>query len=314
MEVNLEEKPKVYFLDGKSNYSTSGGISYLSYYLEQELYDVEALNLLSTGAIPDDCDIFAIMSLNSDLTDTETQAIIDYINQGGNVLITKDIKISDFVEFTNFQKVLDLYGISLPNKYVLETGSNSVAGTYGYVQANIASDNEITRLIYNANAKPLLYYPGVIEVSDSETLASLNVTSNQIMYSSSSATAVNVETEEEEEGQFAMGVSMEKVVSDGVTSKLVVFSSTVSFSDAMDTEIGLNIPMVQYPSNYNMILNSFAYLGSRGELYSIRKTSAVTQYMPTEEQDRIVEAIIIAIPVIIVGVGFIVWHNRRKRA
>ncbi len=313
LDVNLEERPKVYFLEGKSNYSITAGINYLSYYLEEELYEVDSLNLLSTGAIPDDCDIFVIASLSSDLTEIESQAIIDYINKGGNLLITKDIRISDFIEFPNFQNVLDLYGIKLPNKYVMESDSNSVAGSYGYIQADVASDNEITRLLYNANAMPLLYYPGIIEISDYETLAELKVTSNKLLYSSSQAIAVNSETEEQEEGQFTIGASFEKIVSDGVTSKLVVFATTVSFSDAMDTEIGLNIPMVQYPSNYNTILNSFAYLGSRGELYSIRKSSAVTQYMPTEEQDRVVEIIIIAIPIIIIGIGFIVWYNRRKR-
>ena len=314
LDVNTEEKTKVYFLEGKSNYSINGGVSYLSTALQDELYEVSSVNLLSTGAVPEDCDILAVMSLSSDLTESEANAIMEYINKGGNLLIAKDIRVTDFIDFTNFQKVLDLYGVSMPNKYVAETNDNTVAGSYGYVQSDVASDNEITRLIYNANAAPLLYYPGVIEIAGSEELATLKVTSNKLLYSSDEAVAINVENKEEENGQFTTGVSLEKIVSDGVTSKMVIFSTAVSFSDAMDTDIGLNMPMVQYPANYNTILNSFAYLGSKGELYSIRKSSSVTQYMPTETQDRTVRIIITVIPIIIIGSGFIVWFNRRKKA
>ena len=314
LDANMEEKPKVYFVEGKSNYSLTSGMSYLNKFLNEELLcEVESANLITHGTVPEDCYVLAIMSLSTDLTDVEYKAIENYVNGGGNLFIAKDIRISDFKEFPNFEKVLALYGLKLPNRFVVETEDGSVAGSYGYIQAQVTPDHEITRLIYNANAKPLLYYPGVLEVSDSETLASLKTTVKKLVYSSSKATAVNPETKEQEDGEYTLGVTAEKVVSDGVISKAVVFSSSVSFSDAIDSDIGLNAPMVQYPSNYNLVLNSFAYLTSRGELYSIRKSSAVTQYMPTEGQDRIVRGIIICVPLIVVGVGFIIWMNRRKR-
>ncbi|MBR3133099.1 MAG: GldG family protein [Clostridia bacterium] len=313
LDVNMEEKPVVYFLEGKSNYSASSGVYYLNDALNNELYDVKSLNLVSTGSVPEDCDILSIISLTTDLTETEANAIIEYINKGGNIFIAKDIRISDFKEFPNFQKVLDLYGISMPNKYVIETESYTVAGAYGYIQGNVARDNEITRLIYNANIAPLLYYPGIIETAESDKLSELKVTIKNLVYSSSKAVAVDVETEEEKEGEFTMGLSAEKIVSDGVTSKLVVLSSAVSISDAIDNSIGLNAPMFALDSNYNLAMNSFAYLSSRGEMYSIRKSTSLTKYMPTEAQDRYVRIVIVAIPIIIMGIGFIVWFNRRKR-
>ncbi|MBR3152889.1 MAG: GldG family protein [Clostridia bacterium] len=314
LDVNMEEKPVVYFLSGKSNYSTESGMYYLGDSLSKELYEVKSLNLVSTGAVPEDCNILTIPSLTTDLTETEANAIIDYINKGGNMFIMKDIRISDFKEFPNFQKVLDVYGLSMPNKYVVETEAYTVAGAYGYIQGLVARDNEITRLIYNANIAPLLYYPGIIETADSSKLSELKVSINKLVYSSSKAFAIDVESKEQKEGEFTMGLSAEKIVSDGVTSKIVVISSAVSFSDAKDASIGLNAPMFVLDSNYNLAMNSFAYLSSRGEMYSIRKSSSSTKYMPTEAQDRYVRIAITVIPVVIIGIGFIVWFNRRKRS
>ena len=78
--------------------------------------------------------------------------------------------------------------------------------------------------------------------------------------------------------------------------------------------LGVNLkdPMVMLEPNYNLVLNSFAYLGSRGDMYSIRKTSAVTKYIPTEEQDRYVRIAITVLPIIILGIGYIVWRNRKR--
>ena len=235
LDVNLEEKPKVYFLEGKSQYSLSAGIAFLAKAVDSELYEIESLNLTSAGAVPEDCDILSIISLQSDLTDAEKDAIIEYINKGGNIFIAKDISIANGKEFPNFQAVLDLYGISMPNKFIIETGKMSVAGAYGYLQANVISDNEITRRIYNAKQPPILYYPGKIEVKDSNELAELKTTVDKIVYSTSESLLVDVSTQEQEEGTYTMGVSGQKVVSDGVISKFVIFSSAVSFSDASDT-------------------------------------------------------------------------------
>ena len=60
------------------------------------------------------------------------------------------------------------------------------------------------------------------------------------------------------------------------------------------------------------MLNSFAYVSNKGELYSIRKTSAYSRYEATEQQDQIVRVIIYAVPAAIILLGVFVTVKRRS--
>lgn len=324
-DANIEKKTKVYFVEENSGYKLDKDFSYIKGALEDEFYEVEPLTLISTGSVPEDCDILIIMNVSADFTDVEVAAVSDYINNGGKIFIANDIKTTNFVELPNFQKILDLYGFSIPNKFVSDIDKNTIAGTSGYVIGEVKPDNPITRLVYNSKMTPiLLYYPLKIEFSDEAKLNELGVTYNKLVYSSDSALCVDPEKlngvdgnskleDVSEKGEYILGASVEKKISDSVTSKAIVFGSAVSFSNANDTKIGLTGPMAQLPANYNILMNSFNYLADRKERTSIRKTSSFTEYFPTESQDRNVRIAIICIPVIIIGIGIIIWVNRRRR-
>ena len=317
--LSSSENTKVYFLEGRTEYTTESGMYYLSTYLENEYYEVDTIDIVADPTIPEDCDVLAIMGLGEDLTTTEADNICAYIEKGGDLIITNDI---DYVNvernFPNFQRVLDEYAISMPNKVIQETSTNTVAGYENIViQADIAQDHEITRLMYNYNttlssgysAKPILIASGIIEL-DTEKMTENNITATPILMSSSSATLSNLATEtiEENEGSYyVLGAAIQKMVESGDESRLVVFASTSAFSD---NTLDGQTPMIAY--NSNVILNSFAYSANRGELYSIRKTSAYTKYEPSEQQDAVVRFIIVAVPVVIGVLGFCVWINRRR--
>ncbi len=51
-------------------------------YLENEIYDVETVDVLTTGKIPDDCDTLVVTMPSQDFDEIATNAIIDYINAG----------------------------------------------------------------------------------------------------------------------------------------------------------------------------------------------------------------------------------------
>ena len=317
--VNLSstKSTKVYFLEGKSSYTIENGLYCLNEYLSNEYYEVGTINIVADPKIPEDCDVLAIMGLDSDLTETEASSICKYIEDGGDLIITNDIdSLNTERNYPNFQKVLDEYDISMPNKLVHESSSNTIAGYSDIViQANIASDHEITRLLYNyttsqsGNVKPIFLASGIINL-DLESMFADNITSSSIVTSSTNATLTNLATEETERNDgtpYVLGAAIQKTVESGEESRLVIFATTSSFSD--DT-IDSQTPMFYY--NANIILNSFAFASNRGELYSIRKSSQYTTYEPTEQQDQLVRIIISAIPVAIAVLGICVWFNRRK--
>lgn len=320
--LSATEDTKVYFIEGRTNYTTEEGIYYLTQYLNNEYYEVGTINIMADPTIPDDCDVLAIMGLSSDFTSQEADIICNYIEKGGDLVITNDIDYKNTNRnFPNFQRILDKYDIALPNKVVQENSErNKIAGYNNLVfQADIAPDHEITRLLYNfdtstavqsgTSVKPIFLASGIIELDTTKMLTD-NIQATPILMTSNQAIAIDLATntaEEATDDYFTIGAAIQKTVESGDESRLVVFAATSPFSDnSLDNQA----PIVTY--NANIIMNSFAFTSNRGELYSIRKSSSYTKYTPTDREDKVVRVIIYAIPVIIIVAGMCVWLTRRK--
>ena len=66
-------------------------------------------------------------------------------------------------------------------------------------------------------------------------------------------------------------------------------------------------------NNYDVVLNSIAYLNEREDIITIRKDYDTVAYTATELQNNIVMAIIFIIPLVIIIIGIIVWQVRRRK-
>lgn len=306
------EDTKVYFWQGRTAYTTDNGLELLSTCLTQEYYTVDVIDCIADPTIPDDCDVLAIMGLASDLSTQEADNICAYIEKGGDLIITNDIDyVNGTRDYPNFQRVLDEYAISMPNKLVQEISSNAVSGGQGIlIQSNIAQDHEITRLLYNYSIKPILLGSGIIELN-TEEMAKNNITATPILMSSTEAILSDLSTKTYEESTgsyYVLGAAIQKMVESGDESRLVVFASTTAFSDTSPN----NSDITMFDYNASVILNSFAYSANKGELYSIRKTQSDMPFTVTEEKDKVVKIVIYVVPFAIAALGICVWLNRRK--
>ena len=118
IETTSADKPKAYFLTGHGEMVDN--MTLAKQYLQNDVIDVADLDLLTTE-FPEDCDVLIIATPTEDFTDLETDKIINYINNGGNILWFSNAITT---ELTNVQKVLDMYGVSLGNGIVRETDSD----------------------------------------------------------------------------------------------------------------------------------------------------------------------------------------------
>ena len=100
LSVTADEVPKVYFLEGYSDFSLNQNMYMLSIYLGNEVNETNTLDILSVGKVPDDCDTLVITSPSKDFDDVATNAILDYINKGGNIL-WMNAAIATEVDFPN---------------------------------------------------------------------------------------------------------------------------------------------------------------------------------------------------------------------
>ena len=325
ISVTTDNIPKVYFLEGYSDFTLDYNMYYLNAYLQNEVTEVDTLNLLSTGNVPDDCDTLVITSPSQDFSNDAKTAIINYINRGGNILwLNAATAVS--TDLPNVNEVLALYGVNPFEVGVIrETDSSRmVANSPDLVIPNLGY-SKITEDIYSdgiilANATKInINEDGLEDLNVVET--DLATTSEgayfRTNFNNSSTTAV----EGEETGSFVVGAELEKTITEeneetgesSLTSTLIIYGENYFISDYRLRQED-QYPAIQ-SSTYNkdLVLNSLAYLSDREEDITARKSTGTVTYTATEQQDTIVKIIIFTIPVLIILAGLIVWQKRRRK-
>ena len=319
LDVTIEEKPKIYFLTGHNLYSEDY-FQYLQMSLEDEANEVESIDLLTTGSVPEDCQVLIITALQEDITEKERDAILDYIEQGGEILLLMDPNLNK-IEMPNFQDVLDEYGVSISDGYLLEGDANQMmAGAPNYIIAPISSSSEIVKNI-SMGLNICLINSGKLDFASTEELEEKNVTletlatvSDQAFYRTDleSSSETKIDSDEDAAGA-TVAAMLTKEVDEDNTSKLIVFANT-AFATNVQIDPQYYILAITNYNNEDVLLNSVSYLTQREDNITIRKDSeAVTTYNVTEMQTRIVLGLIFSIPILIVVIGIVVWQLRRRK-
>ena len=327
IKVSNEDPVKVYFASGNNEISMNN-LSYLKAYLEDQIYEIEELNLMSATEIPSDCKILAIIRPEEDLTDSQVELIKNYINNGGNLFVCALEPTNG--ELSNFQKVLDLYGVKI-NKGLLYEGNSSNYLAYQNRQTlpyillpNYSSSNNITSEFSKSNSNQMIIMPWSQSLTiDEVTEENVTVTSSDILTTSSSCYNIedyskgvtNATLKDLEQKTYTIGSELTRTMKNGEDekeSKLVIYSNigfiTDSYQDAQ-----VQLPTMQNAGNVNLVLNTFAELGEEKDLITVRKAANVTNFQTTETQNRIVKLIIFGVPVIILLIGIVIWNYRRKK-
>ena len=325
LSVTTDEVPKVYFLEGYSDFSLTKNMYYLSMYLSNEVNEIDTLDVLSTGSVPDDCDTLVITTPSKDFDDVATKAITDYINRGGNILWFNAAVVQG-QDFPNVNSILAMYGIEpFSTGIIRETDTNRMLTG--------SPDLIIPELQYTDVTKDLYNTTGAIFVNatkiniNEDNLDSQNVTETDLALTSDGAyfrTDFNIGQDSaadgEETGSFVVGAELDKTIKEAneetgeqaVTSKLVIYGENYFITDyqlSQNSQYGA----IQLGYNKDLALNSIAYLVDRPEDITARKDTGTVTYTATQEQDLIIRIVIFAVPLLIVLAGIIVWQVRRRK-
>lgn len=326
VSVTTAKIPKVYFLEGYSSFSLSENMQYLNMLLANEINEIDTLNILTEGKVPDDCDTLVITTPSKDFDDIATAAITDYINSGKNILWLNAAQTST-KDLTNVNKILELYGVDPFSVGIIrETDSGKMlSGSSDVIMPEIESST-ITKNIYNTTG-PIFINATKVNIADSDTLEELNVVKTVLAKTSDGAyfrTDFNNEqtskADDEEEGSFVVGAELEKTIQEkdeennqeAITSKLVIYGENYFATDYQLSQSS-QYAAVQLGYNKELVMDSISYLVDREEDISARKDTGTVTYTATEEQDTIIKVIIFAVPILIIIIGIIVWQVRRRR-
>lgn len=333
LNLSVENKPKLYFVEGHEEYNITTQLGILSTYLKNDAYELSSINLITTGSVPEDCDVLAILSPMTDFLENEANAVIEYINKGGNIFLTQDV-IAQGSTMPNLQKVLDVYGVSVENGVVVETDKNYAAANYPYIFVpQISSSSEITSSIAS-DAYVMLAYSRKINFKSDEELQNLKVTKEELLGTTENAMFINDFSTDltsaastAQTGHFTVSALVTKTISEGSTeettseevteetpkveSKLIITANGMFLSDEARQE--LNSPLSYLKGNRDFAMNAISNLVDENDILTIRKDMAGATYMATENQNRVVLVIIFIIPIVIIITGIVIWHYRKKR-
>ena len=319
VEVTLDEKPHIYILSGKAYYDTEQALSSIVSTLQDESNDVDYVDILTTGEVPSDCDCLVITTLGQDLSELERDKIIDYINNGGKILMLTSQNMLD-IDTPNFNKVLEQYGVTLGYGAVLEQDSSKMLQDSPNMIIEDASASFMNKL--DMKIKMCLINAGKIAFANDDKLEELGVTYEAIASTTDTAfvrtnfdTKSSSRTEQDsEEGSIIVGAYVNKTISDDKNSQLIIYSNELF---ASNVQVLISSQYYTYAvelyNNKDIILNSISHLTERNDTIVIRKTSESETYSVTDQEDVVIKTIIFVVPMIIIFMGIVVWIYRRRK-
>ena len=325
LSVSSNKIPKVYFLEGYSEFSLSQNMNYLNMFLENEVNEVDTLDVLAVGKIPDDCDTLVITSPSKDFDDIATNAITNYINSGRNILwlnsaltTTKDLK--------NVNQILSMYAINpFEVGIIRETDASKMVSNSPDLIIPQIQNTTITKDIYSTTGV-ILINATKINI-DEDKLEEKNIEKTELMTTSENAyfrtnfnNQQNIAVDGEEKGSFIVGAQLDKTIKEkneetgegAITSKLIILGENYFVTDYPLSQ-NSQYSAIQLAYNKDLVLNSIAYLADREEDITARKSTGTVTYTATETQDTVIRIIIFAVPIIIILIGIIVWQIRRRK-
>ena len=95
---------------------------------------------------------------------------------------------------------------------------------------------------------------------------------------------------------------------------MIIFANSMF---ALDIPVDITSNYSQYAiafyNNRDLVMNSIGYLTQRTDTITIRKDVGSVTYTATESENRVIIAIIIALPILIILIGIIVWRFRMRK-
>ena len=319
VEVTLDEKPHIYILSGKAYYDTEQALSAIVSTLQDESNDVDYVDILTTGEIPSDCDCLIITTLGQDLSELERDKILDYINNGGKILMLTSQNMLD-VDTPNFDQILEQYGVTLGYGAVFEQDTSKMLQDSPNMIIEDVSASFMSKL--DMKIKMCLINAGKIEFAADDKLEELGVTYETVATTTDKAfvrtnfdTKSSSRTEQDsEEGSAIVGAYVNKKISDDKNSQLIIYSNELF---ASNVQVLISSQYYTYAvelyNNEDVILNSISHLTEREDTIVIRKTNESETYSVTDQEDVIIKTIIFVVPMLIIFTGIVVWIYRRRK-
>lgn len=300
--VTTDDMPKIYLLEGHGE--TSLDSPFLSA-IEKENVDYETINLVNYDNVPDDAQCVIINSPTEDLSEDDTEKMLNYMNNGGDVLL-----ISSYTgkELTNFCNLLEFYGVSVSQGLIIEADKNYYYGRSPFYLLPDITYDSITASAYDSGS--YVFVPEAqglttSEKDDTEVTTLLTTSDNSYVRNDPAGSTSYDKKEGDVDGPFAVGLKCVKTVGEE-KSTAIIYSSKYLFTESADSIVA--------GTNSKLFSGSLGNLVEHESNVSIPVKNYELSYLVLTENNIILISLItvIVIPFAFLISGFIVWFRRRK--
>jgi ABC-2 type transport system permease protein len=302
-----EDLPTMYAVQGHGEAEIS---TTLASYLTKQNVNQETLNTISAESIPDDCSLLLLNGPVYDYTEAETKLIMDYLKKGGSAIILANYAAST-ADLPNFNSILNYYGVSLVDSYVIEGDSNHhLSQTPTYLIPDILS-HDITKDLKSSNKPVVVPASKGIQIMD-DVRSTLKVeellnTSDKAYAKTDMKSQVYEQEDTDVDGPFSLGVAITEKI-DNVETKVVVYASNYLLDDSM----------IKYEQlgNTDLILSSINWMTDVSvETLAIQAKTFDDKYvtLTSTQANNWSVFVIVIIPGAFILTGVVVWLRRRKK-
>lgn len=168
--------------------------------LERDNLETETLSLLNSETVPEEVSCILVNSPSTDISETERDMLLDFMERGGRVLIISGTAEEE--QLPNLKSVMENYGISVLEGVVVEENTdNYVYGNPVLLMPEMNS-SDITDPLMEDNYQVVVPVSKALDVSE----ASEDVTVTSLLESSEESflkdEGYDIETYEQEEGDI----------------------------------------------------------------------------------------------------------------
>nr|WP_317363392.1 GldG family protein [uncultured Blautia sp.] len=306
--VISENIPVLYTLEGHDEASMSETMKET---IQKANIDIQSLNLLTEESVPEDTECLFIFAPAKDLNKEEADKVISYLENGGKAFIVSNYTNEDM---SNFNRILENYGIQPENGIVFEGDSNHFVSQNPYYLLPNIENNEITeelsaqsRYVLAAMAQGIRQ---IENVRDSLQISSILRTSDSAY---SKTDLENMESVEQEEGDiqgpFDLGVMITEKVKEDKETQIVYFAAQSIFDDSANAMVS--------GTNYELLAASLGWMFNTDEINTVSIASksydTASLVIPASDANfwSIFVTAILPLSVLALGVG--IWMKRRKQ-
>lgn len=300
--MDADELPVIYQITGHNE--TEIGSNFQSV-VSKANANLKSLELFNEEKVPEDATAIIINSPTVDFNEEDAQKVIDYLNGGGKAMIIGCYAYND--ELTNFNKILAAYNVSFKTGVVAENDSSKYYQNPLYLLPTVETTDytsDATDGYVFLAGSCAISYP---EDTDDVTYTKLLSTSDSAVLKKDWKNITTSKAEDaDENGPFTTGLA----VNDSSTgASIVVFGTPYVVDDSYDNAVSGN--------NADMFKDVITSMTGNVELAS--SVIPVKDYTLSNITINTLQAVVtgliimIAVPILLIIIGIVVWAMRRKK-